>query len=1243
MMRSERRKMSFWKGHKLYCVLLVVSLSLALGLRLVYEGVSSRMSVNDFQKVFTERYVEAQRELRRLPEVVFARGSGERERLETKASKSHITYCLYRYGRLAYWSDNRMPVSQWEDVDMMSPGVVKIGNYYCFPLTMYRGGNTSVAYITMKTDYPVKSSYLQDHFIDGFNMDASVSFCEGDARDANAVFSPDGRYLFSLDKSTPGRSPSEWMLWLSLAAGCIFLFLILKAINESYRWLLRRERMPLWYFLLVLVVVEMIAWGVFLSGVVYEAVPIDLFSPMYYSTNLGMTSLGQFLFFAGLSFYEVYFFFRHGVIGGDAKYRTLTFIGLHVISIALSAVLVMMIGDVVLNSTMRLDVYQISDISVYGIITILSFFLLSSALLLIRFGLSLYYVRQEKGRSGVKFFVLSNAVVSLLVLLLTLGYEGVYGLLIIYVVSMSIVDASAIYFYKRRAYSTMALDSVPISVILVLISLFSVFVVMVSSSRTDLRRKQLFKDVAQSIESDEFFSRDVASEMFLARLDRKIGKDEYIKALFSKTDSVCPDSMREGNVADYITHAYLRESPSNFLLKAHYYPTDSTGRSSSSSFKRYSNIVAKSIPLVGSRFVYCRGRFSQADYMAYMPLEDGVLFLEFFPKDVLHSYSFPDNFLSEKQNSDYSLHHYSFARYINGMLVMRSGRYRYPEDDGWLRGGVTGGENEFKMKHHSHYVYRASDGSLIVISEFERISSFSLIFFWLTNFIIAIISAVVFLVIKSFVAYLFSKRQRRSWGIVRTQQVVFTSLLFLTVVSIEFIFYFYTSSLYQSRHVAQQESRTRYVQKYLQQAFTETAWWGDSGEFDLAYLLEDVSSTFETDINLYNANGILVASSQPVMRENGLVPQYINPIVFGMGETRTSVITEQLGTMDYFSSYAPIYGRKHQVVGYFNIPSAVSNAIMQREISDLMAVVLGVGLLVTILLYILISTLNSRLTRPLNQLASRLAELNIKSPNKRLQYERQDEIGLLVKQYNVLVARLDDAVEQLSQAERKSAWKLMARQVAHEIKNPLTPIKLNLQMMQNMLANGKTDAFAEYFKQHVPSLIEQIDGLARIATSFSDYAKMPDAVRERVRIFSILKTVKETASRNEFGVQIELVTQADENMMVYADRNQLLQVFNNLVKNAEQSIPQDREGRVVITLAKQGEDAVVNVRDNGCGIAEEIRERIFMPNFTTKNSGMGLGLAIVKTIVETNGGTISYETKEDEGTTFTVHIPCLES
>ena len=175
-MRSERRKMSFWKGHKLYCVLLVVSLLSALGLRLVYEGVSSRMSVNDFQKVFTERYVEAQRELRRLPEVVFARGLSERERLETKASKSHITYCLYRYGRLAYWSDNRMPVSQWEDVDMMSPGVVKIGNYYCFPLTMYRGGNTSVAYITMKTDYPVKSSYLQDHFIDGFNMDASVRF-----------------------------------------------------------------------------------------------------------------------------------------------------------------------------------------------------------------------------------------------------------------------------------------------------------------------------------------------------------------------------------------------------------------------------------------------------------------------------------------------------------------------------------------------------------------------------------------------------------------------------------------------------------------------------------------------------------------------------------------------------------------------------------------------------------------------------------------------------------------------------------------------------------------------------------------------------------------------------------------------------------------------------------------------------------------------------------------------------------
>jgi len=243
----------------------------------------------------------------------------------------------------------------------------------------------------------------------------------------------------------------------------------------------------------------------------------------------------------------------------------------------------------------------------------------------------------------------------------------------------------------------------------------------------------------------------------------------------------------------------------------------------------------------------------------------------------------------------------------------------------------------------------------------------------------------------------------------------------------------------------------------------------------------------------------------------------------------------------------------------------------------------------------------------------------------------------LVTQYNRTVDELERSARLLAKSERESAWKSMARQVAHEINNPLTPMKLTIQQLQRT-KKMNDERFDDYFEKSSIMLIEQIDNLSRIAGTFSNFARMPEANFERVDIAAkIYSVVQLFANNNE---HIEIYYEGVENgIFVYADPEQLVQVFNNLIKNAIQAIPTERNGEIRVVLIQQYGQIIITVSDNGSGIEPEIHDKLFVPNFTTKNTGMGLGLAIAKNIIELSGGTITFDTQLDKGTTFKLTLP----
>jgi nitrogen fixation/metabolism regulation signal transduction histidine kinase len=282
--------------------------------------------------------------------------------------------------------------------------------------------------------------------------------------------------------------------------------------------------------------------------------------------------------------------------------------------------------------------------------------------------------------------------------------------------------------------------------------------------------------------------------------------------------------------------------------------------------------------------------------------------------------------------------------------------------------------------------------------------------------------------------------------------------------------------------------------------------------------------------------------------------------------------------------------------------------------------------------------LADRITQPLRVIQSRIARVSLSSKNETIRYDRSDEIRGLVEEYNYMVQELERSAELLAQSERESAWREMAKQIAHEIKNPLTPMKLNVQHLQRAMAEGEVDA--AMVERISATLVEQIDSLSAIANEFSDFAKMPKARNVPVDLVSMLHKLLQLFEASE-RTEIILDPGPGEEVYIYADKEQVMRVFINLVKNGLQSIPRSRRGLIRISLAVKDQWAEVSISDNGKGIPEEIRDKLFQPNFTTKSAGMGMGLAISSNIVRSLGGKIWYETRPDKGTVFFVSLPLI--
>jgi len=410
----------------------------------------------------------------------------------------------------------------------------------------------------------------------------------------------------------------------------------------------------------------------------------------------------------------------------------------------------------------------------------------------------------------------------------------------------------------------------------------------------------------------------------------------------------------------------------------------------------------------------------------------------------------------------------------------------------------------------------------------------------------------------------------------------------------------------------------------------------------IAELLSEITTPLSVDLILYRGHRVEV-STTPQIFQQFLMPSSLPFPVYDFLFNRERihyVSTSSIGTNELLIGYRYISGSDGRPIGAVAIPTFIQSPIYYEQLLETTSY-LFVAYLFIFAMFIMGSVfLSNQLTKPLTLIQTGLSKISRGDMKTKVAVTSRDEIGSLANAYNTMVQRLDHAQKELMKAERESAWKEMAQQVAHEIKNPLTPMKLNLQHLQRQLEAkpDKADELRPLIEKTAANIIEQIESLNKIASDFSKFAKPIEEPKTPVNLNELLTSISQLYE-HEVNATVDLQTQK-MNITVLAVEDELRRVLINLIKNAIEAA-EASSVQINIILKKVREHALIQIIDDGGGIAEENREKIFLPKFSTKSSGTGLGLAIAKKIVEEHGGDIWFESKAGQGTSFYIRLPMV--
>lgn len=1130
-----------------------------------------------------------------------------------KNRKTDVFIHIFRNDSLVYWNSNQLPILRFSDIHFPSNGVIHLQNGWYYTKMVELNETRVCASFLIKMDYPYENKDLENQYSPLLleNCSSAVSLTEGNTSIKNAK----GEFIFSLlhDESIEFSEAQSVILFIAFLSvfllSCILLFHWWKGLE------LRKQILIIPGIILLRVVWQYFQWSSFLfdlDGFKAELYGSSEIMPHFAAFIINIALLGMLLHMAR-------------ILIDKWNYSRFKMVVLQLVFLSFFlfwSLFLFLNKGMIENSSIPFEINQLFDLTIYSLLGISTLGVLFHAGVMF-----LHKCTQELWKANIKMnrLILVMFILGVIFFL----YEINYGQQMIFAAAFPFLFLLSTYYITREVRSKFAFTQA--------LSLFFLFTfcfatnIWVFNERKERGNRDLY---ANQLRTDK----DISTELEFKNIKEKLREEPLINRFASEEQKIGKNDLQdriEGRVFNGFWERYDMEF--------HLYGKDGNSLVRDEVIEKsiLDSVISKhgSLSEIDSFSYFIADFVDQYSYLFRLPIinkdGDSVTFYGTYKsKRIPEQIGFPRLLISEKAKVLETLENYSVAKYHKDKLVNRYGDFSFPTYLSALSKAPKDAKGYIDYGGFNHYVLKSSGNNHVVLSApnlrwFDLLTTFSYLFCFLGILILPFLfnldefklgRGTLTLAVKIqlvLIAFVFVSLLTYGWGsgiFVRDQYNSYTN----KVIS-------------EKLHSVQIEFQTKFGSE------TELNIEKDGGK--MGYYLKKFSKVFVTDINFYDVNGYIMSSSRPKVYNIGLLSEQMNPVALkNMKVDFDSEFTHQetIGKLDYSSAYLPFFGKSGELFGYLNLQHFGQQKDFESQIQRFLTAIINVFMLLLAVSIVVAIFVSGWLTAPLRLLQESFAKVNLGQRNERIQYDKQDEIGAMVKEYNEKIEELALKAEQLAQSERESAWREMAKQVAHEIKNPLTPMKLGLQHFEHVY-DPENPMPKEKLQKVIKSVVEQIDGLSRIANEFSNFAKMPNPNASDVELLSLIESVVQLFGQDD-SEKVVLHKSMSE-IVLKADKDMLIRIFNNLIKNGIQAIHSIEGGKVEIFLSETEDIIEIEVRDNGKGIPDDQMQNIFVPYFTTKSAGTGLGLAMVKQMVELHHGAIHFTSEERKGTSFFVELP----
>lgn len=1153
------------------------------------------------------------------------------EKFIKKTIDKTFVVLIYTDNNIKYWSKSKI-VPDCDFLELKEGNNFRMldnGWYIIHQKTINK--SKVLALINIKNQYGYQNEYLKNKYNKNFEIPEYVDIELLSNQKGIVITDSNDRQLFRIvvneEKLKSNPSYQQIIIWL-----LIFVFTYL-CVNSFVKHLwYKGESLAAFLFLIFSILL-------FRTITMYWSVPttiyeLPFFSPDIYASNFLFPSLGDLVLNLLMIHWAIYFLFdkikelNFRIYNVRASYLLTTFFVIS--SYFFLDIINYVFEGLVMNSNISFDLTNILSLNYYSV-----FGLFVLALMLYSF----YLYNDTLIGVFHQFFLSKREKLNVFIVTILLIF-----------LSKSLLNELNILFYSNTIFLILLeraknrkRDYLNLPLVVLILTIFAFSSASRLSDFISEKEKQNRQLLASKLES----ANDPIAEYLLEGLVKKIENDKIVKSYFSSKE------ITNESLDARIQQLYFGGYFSKYDLNV--YEFDSVGKAFRQTYNKdltyYDDLINNQCtPTFNSYFYYQSNTYGILTYYGKIPIIinntlHGYLLIELKSKYFRDENIFPELLLEGglKMNKDFK--YYSYSIYKQGKLISQQGSYPYSLTDIEFS-SCKEGYTFINTNEYEHLVYKPSLDVIIVVSKQEDsilklfaifsylfgLFSFFLLIFYLRRlmgrkFNLITINWNIF---TWKVKFLFKTRIQAS--------LIFTIIFSLTLVA--YITFIYISDQYNKQQNERLSQKLRSILITLEKKSNQINYYNSKYDDRMSIELKALSDQYLTDINIYSLDGKLLISTQPKIFDEGLTSRYMNPDAYLMMkryEKSEFSKNEKIGALNYLSVYAPIRNMNNKIVGYLNLPYFANKLEYENRVSQFFTTFINVYVFVFVIIGFIAFFIANSITYPLTLIEEQLRETKIGKKMDPIDWKGKDEIGRLIKEYNRMIIELEESTDRLAKSERENAWREMAKQVAHEIKNPLTPMKLGLQLLQRAW-NDNDPEIREKFDRFSNTMIQQIESLSLIASEFSNFAQMPQTKLEKVDIKDIVSSVVDLY-KNENEIEITLGYNPSLKSIIIADKDQMIRVFNNLIKNSIQAIPSQRLGKIDIELMNDNENIMVIIQDNGIGIDDEMKEKIFRPNFTTKGSGMGMGLAIVNSIILNIQGKIWFSSALNKGTTFYVSLP----